>query len=139
MTMEHTRILLIEDNQLLRWWMTRSLRLEGYWVAAPPTVDEGVRLGTEHPFDVLVSDWRLGDDHTGFDVLTAVRQVFPHIASILISAEADSELTERALGAGFNCVVKKPLEISDIVGAIQSCTAVRPAPTGGNETAFDFC
>jgi DNA-binding response OmpR family regulator len=118
---EHLRILLIEDNRLLRWWMTRSLTREGFLVVAPPTVDEGLRLGTEYPFDVLVSDWQLGDGHDGFDVLTTVRQVYPQITSILISAETDPDLAERALCAGFNRVVKKPLEVSEIVGAIQSC------------------
>lgn len=119
--MEHPKILLIEDNRLLRWWMTRSLTREGYLVVAPPTVDEGLRLGTAYPFDILVSDWRLPDGHDGLEVLTAVRQVFPQIASILISAEADSELTERALDAGFDRVMRKPLEVSEIVGAIQAC------------------
>lgn len=119
--MEHLRILLIEDNRLLRWWMARSLIREGFLVVAPPTVEEGLRLGTTYPFDVLVSDWRLTDGHDGLEVLTAVRQSFPGIVSILVSAEADEKLTERALGAGFDRVIHKPLEVSEIVGAIQSC------------------
>jgi len=119
--MERPKILLIEDNRLLRWWMTKSLTQEGFLVVAPPTVDEALRLGTAYPFDVLVSDWRLPDGHDGMEVLTAVRRAFPRIASILISAEADAELTERALDAGFDRVMQKPLEVSEIVGAIQAC------------------
>ena len=118
--MNQPRILLIEDNELLRWWMVKCLTREGFRVVAPPTVDEGLKMGTQNPFDVLVSDWRLPDGHDGLEVLAAVRAVFPDIISILISAEADDELTKRALEAGFDRVIRKPLEVSEIVGAIQA-------------------
>jgi two-component system, OmpR family, response regulator len=120
---EHLRILLVEDNRLLRWWMNLCLSREGFLVVAPPTVDEAICLGAAYPFDVLVSDWRLADGHDGLEILAAVKQASPHIASILISAEADHELTERALGAGFDRVMQKPLEASAIVSAIQACAA----------------
>lgn len=120
---EHLRILLVEDNQLLRWWMTLCLSREGFLVVAPPTVEEAFCLGTSYPFDVLVSDWRLQHGHDGLEILAAVKQASPQIASILISAEADHNLTERALEAGFDRVMQKPLDASDIVSAIQACAA----------------
>jgi DNA-binding NtrC family response regulator len=120
---EHLRVLLVEDNQLLRWWMAMCLSREGFLVVAPPTVEEALCLGAAYPFDVLVSDWRLSDDHDGLEILAAVKQASPRIASILISAEADHDLTERALHAGFDRVMQKPLDSSDIVSAIQACAA----------------
>jgi CheY-like chemotaxis protein len=121
-TMEHATILLIEDNQLLRWCMTKNLTREGFLVVAPDTVEEALSTGTQFPFDVLLIDWRLPDGHTGCEVLAAVRQVFPHTPSILISAEADNELAARAIAAGFDRVLQKPAAISEIVSAIQACT-----------------
>lgn len=118
--MQHPRILVIEDNSLLRWYMIQSLTREGFLVIAPPNVDESLRLATQYPFDVLISDWRLPDGRTGLEVLTVVRQVFPKTPCILISAEADAEFTQKALMAGFNRVIQKPAEISEVVGAIQS-------------------
>ena len=120
---EHLRILIVEDNQLLRWWMTLCLSREGFLVVAPPTVEEAFCLGTAYPFDVLVSDWRLQNGHNGLEILAAVKQASPEIASILISAEADHDLTNRALGAGFDRVMQKPLASIDIVSAIQAFAA----------------
>ena len=117
---EHLRILLVEDNPLLRWWMKLCLTREGFLVVAPPTVEEAFSMGTSCPFDVLVSDWRLADGHDGLEVLAITKQTSPHVASILISAEADENLTERALHAGFDRVMQKPLDSSDIVSAIQA-------------------
>ena len=122
-TNQHLRILLVEDNRLLRWWMTHCLSREGFLVVAPPTIEEALDLASSFPFDVLVSDWRLPDGHNGLEVLAAVKQASPRIASILISAEANRDLTERALGAGFNRVMLKPLDSCDIVSAIHACAA----------------
>ena len=132
--MRHTKILLIEDNRLLRWTMTKSLMQEGFLVIAPPTVEEGLQLGTAYPFDVLVSDWRLPDGHNGLEVLSRVRQAYPQIMSILISAEADAALTDRALDGGFDQVLQKPFEVSEMVGAIHAC-----APSVRRETIRYSC
>lgn len=121
---EHLRILLVEDNRLLRWWMTWCLTREGFLVVAPPTVEEAVDLGANSAFDVLVSDWRLADGHDGLEVLATLKQSSPQIVSILISAEADEKLTERALDAGFDRVMQKPLDSSAFVSAIQSCAGL---------------
>ena len=116
--MKCVRVLLIEDNQLLRWWMTRSLAQEGLEVVAPPTVEQGLRLGTTHPFDILVTDWQLADGHDGFQVLAAVRRSFPNTVSILISAIVDPELRRRGMLAGFDRIIQKPLQVKDITAAI---------------------
>ncbi len=92
-------------------------------MVAPTTVDEAVEVGSSHLFDVLVSDWRLPDGHDGMEILAAARRGSPRIAAILISAEADRDLTTRALGAGFRRVMLKPLEASEIVNAVQVCAA----------------
>jgi len=118
--MKCPRILLIEDNKLLRWSLAKGLTREGFTVVAPPTVEEALRPSVEFPFDVLVSDWRLPDGHNGLEVLTAVLHTLPRVVSILISAEADAQLTTKALEAGFRRVIQKPLRISQIVDAIHA-------------------
>jgi CheY-like chemotaxis protein len=125
--MKRIEILLIEDNQLLRWCMTRSLSQEGLVVVAPSTVEEGLRLGTTFRFDLLITDWQLPDGHDGFQVLAAVRQSFPQTASILISAHVDAALIRRGVVAGFDRIIQKPLEAADITGAIQGRSAVEGA------------
>ncbi len=116
--MHQFSVLLVEDNQLLRWWMTSSLQREGFRVVAPKSVEEAISLAAT-PFDVLVTDWRLAQDHNGLEILTGARKKFPGTLAILISAEAGAELSHRARAGGFDLVIEKPFAVAEIVGAVQ--------------------
>jgi len=119
-------VLLVEDNQLLRWWMASSLEREGWAVLTPKSVDEAIKMAGTHAFDVLITDWRLADDHDGFEVLSQVRAKYPQVVAILISAEADAELAGRAQANGFNVVLRKPFPLAEIVGAVHNLAVNRP-------------
>lgn len=128
--MPRLSVLLVEDNQLLRWWVTSSLAREGCCVMAPPSVDEAMSLAAATPFDVLITDWRLAQGHNGLEVLTRVREKSPETLAILISAEADAELSGRARASGFDLVIEKPFPVAEIVGAVHRLTEhARPEVT----------
>ena len=118
-------ILLVEDNQLLRWWITSSLQREGFRVTAPKSVDEAMSLAASAPYDVLITDWRLAQGHDGLEILARVREKFPGTLAILISAEAGTQLSDRARANGFDLVIEKPFPLEEIVGAIQLVTQHR--------------
>lgn len=113
-------VLLVEDNQLLRWWMSCTLQREGFLVIAPVTVEESMSVAGTTPFDVLITDWRLAEDHNGFEVLSRVREKSPSALAILISAEASNDLPERARALGFDLIIEKPFPVAEIVGAVRS-------------------
>ncbi len=118
--MDEPTVLLVEDHPLLRWWMTSSLQHEGYSVFAPKTLGEAMTLAAVFPFDVLITDWRLAEGHTGGEVLARVREKFPQTLAILISAEASTDLPEHARALGFDVVIEKPFPPAEILGAVQS-------------------
>ena len=118
------RVLLVEDNQLLRWWMTSSLQREGWFVLAPKSVEEALQVAGARRFDVLITDWRLPDGHDGFEVLERVRAVAPEIFAILVSAEADADLAQRGRASGFDVVIRKPFPLAEIVGAVHSLPVI---------------
>jgi DNA-binding response OmpR family regulator len=121
--MQSPRVLLVEDNRLLRWCVCSELHRGGCAVVAPETVDEVMRLDPAQPVNVLVTDCRLADGHDGFEVLATVRQRYPKICAILISAEADPQLAMRARNAGFDVVIEKPCRVAEIVGAVRALTS----------------
>ncbi len=121
------RVLLVEDNRLLRWCVCSELHRGGCAVVAPETVEEVMRLDPAQPVNVLVTDCRLADGHNGFEVLACVRERYPKIGSILISADADPQLATRARAAGFDLVIEKPCRVEEIVGAVRALTGGIPA------------
>lgn len=118
--MRRPTVLLVEDNQLLRWWMANSLQREGWCILAPKSVDEAIKMAGACAFDVLITDWRLTDDRDGFEVLAQVRAKSPRILAILMSAEADAELAGRAQANGFDVVLRKPFPLAEILGVVHS-------------------
>jgi len=120
-------ILLVEDNRLLRWWMTSSLQYEGWKVTAPQSAQEAVEIAGSRPFDVVITDWRLAEGNLGCEILARVRQRFPRTLAILISAEADSEFANQARACGFDLVIEKPFPVAEIVGAVHHLTQGLPA------------
>jgi CheY-like chemotaxis protein len=118
--MKSPSVLLVEDNRLLRWCVCSELHRGGCAVVASETVDEVLRLDPSQPMNVLVTDCRLADGHDGFEVLATVRERYPQICAILISAEADPQLALRARNAGFDVVIEKPCRVSEIVGAVRT-------------------
>lgn len=128
-------VLLVEDNHLLRWWMTSSLQREGCSVFAPKSVDEAMDLAALSAFDVLITDWRLADGRNGLEILNRVRQKHPRTVAVLISAEACTPcalsleprdgpqayetLSDRARAIGFDMVIEKPFPVAEIVGAVR--------------------
>jgi DNA-binding NtrC family response regulator len=121
--MARPRVLLVEDNRLLRWCVCTELDRRGCAVLAAETMDEALRLNFDQPVNVLITDCRLAEGHDGFEVLARVRERHPGIGSILISAEADPQLASKARSAGFNFVIEKPCPVEEIIGAIRALTA----------------
>ncbi len=113
------KILLVEENPLLRWWMQGSLLREGFWVVAPSNPDEATRLAGVFAFDVLICNWRLSDGRDGSEILLAARSVNPEVFAVLISADANSELIEHARLAGFRQVIRKPFPLTAIFSALE--------------------
>ena len=118
--MRRHSVLVVEDNKLLRWCMSCGLDRDGFCVFAPESVEDVLRLAADSPVDVVVTDLRLPGGHDGFEVLAFVREKSPQAVSILISADADPHLSDRAQRAGFNLVIQKPFPVAEIVGAVRS-------------------
>lgn len=116
--MRELLVLLVEDNQLLRWWMVSNLQREGFSVLAPPSVEEAMSMAASTPVHVLITDWRLAHGHKGSEVLTLVRRKSPLALAILISAEAGAELSDHARANGFDIVIQKPFPLAEIVDSV---------------------
>jgi len=97
--MEHTKykVLLIEDNKLDRMAFERFLKDEKllYDYTAAKSISEAKEILKSNQFDIIVSDYSLGDG-TALDILNSVK----HIPIILITGAADEQVAIEAWRAG---------------------------------------
>ncbi|MBS2040702.1 response regulator [bacterium] len=118
------RILLLEDDQDLRFVLAQLLEAEGYQVSVASRGQEAVQLAQQHPFDLVVADIRM-EGLDGLDALAGVRELQPDVRALVVtgySTEADSI---RAIRLGVGDYLKKPFDLGDFLKAVARLAAER--------------
>ena len=110
-------ILLVEDDRGLRELLQEELEAEGYRVTACADAEQGLQqLRAEAP-DLLVSDLRLpGAD--GLSLLPALAQCDMPPAVLIITAFGSVQQAVKALQAGADDFLTKPLEMDHFLLAV---------------------
>jgi len=115
-----TRILLVEDDPHVAETLAELLELEGYRVTvAPDSTTAFVCLRRETP-DVVLCDLTLPGEMDGFGFASACRNDprwrFLHL--LAVSGYDRPEDRRRAVAAGFDGLVGKPVELDELHAAI---------------------
>jgi len=107
-----SKILVIEDDNTMREGMCYSLAKEGHEVDSAEDGKEGLSLGKEKNFDLVITDYRL-KSMNGIEVLEAIKNIDPETDVILITAYGTMELAVEAMNKGASDCVSKPLSLEE--------------------------
>lgn len=109
------RVLVIEDELLIRWSIVETLTGAGYEVLEADSAAEAVRLLTEPtlPIDAVLLDYRLPDSND-LNLLTNIRRLSPTSAVVMMTAFGTPEVTKGALALGVYKVLSKPFDLHDL-------------------------
>lgn len=116
------RILVAEDEAIIRLDLIETLREEGYDVVAEAARgDEALKLIEEHSPDLAILDVKM----PGLDGIEVAREVVANRLSavLILTAFGQRELVERAAEAGAMAYLVKPWQRSDLVPAIEMALA----------------
>lgn len=112
------RILYVEDEPDVAEATAQALGALGARVALAPAPDAAAELLRSAAFDVLVSDLRLADGATGFDVLQRVRQLDGQLPAIALSAYGSDRDLAATSQAGFVQHLVKPVDAQTLASAV---------------------
>jgi len=107
-----SKILVIEDDNTMREGMCYSLAKEGHEVDSAEDGEEGLSLGKEKNFDLVITDYRLKSIN-GIELLEAIKNIDPETDVILITAYGTMELAVEAMNKGASDCVSKPLSLEE--------------------------
>jgi len=107
-------ILIIDDEASLRRTMARILQREGYEVTTAANGEEGLKLVSEQPFDLVYSDIRM-PDMSGLELLRTVHAKFPDLPVILFTAQPDLNSAVEAVRSGATDYLLKPLKPQAVI------------------------
>jgi two-component system response regulator AtoC len=107
-------ILIVEDDKVARELLDEILRREGHEVEPLESGDEAVARAGKSEYDLVISDVRLGDGASGFDVLAAFQQKASETPVILITAFGDVTGAMAAIQKGAYDYVSKPFNVGEL-------------------------
>jgi two-component system response regulator PilR (NtrC family) len=107
------KILVVDDEQSLREFLTILLRKEGYEVAAADSVKAAAAALLGQDFDLVVTDLKLPDG-SGLDVLRAARSGESAAEVVVITAFGTAESAVEAMKQGAYDYLTKPFKVEEI-------------------------
>ena len=120
------RILVVDDEALIRWSLTETLSESGHAVEEAADGAAALRALDEHePFDVVVLDYRLPDSND-LNLLASIRRLAPQAAVVMMTAYGTPEVTSGAIALGAYRVVRKPFEMRDLAALVTQAHDDRP-------------
>lgn len=120
------RVLIVDDEPLIRWSVAETLNDCGYQVAEAGDARgaRGAVRDASREFDVVLLDYRLPDSED-LSLLASIRQASPHAQLILMTAFGTPEVVRNALDLGAFRVVSKPFEMHDLADLVAQAIAAR--------------
>jgi PAS domain S-box-containing protein len=115
------RILVVEDDLDALDLITIDLAEHGAKVRGVGSAAEAIALLKSEPFDLLISDIGMADTD-GYNLIKQVRNNENDIPAIALTAYARAQDRIRAIAAGYNTHVAKPVEIRELVTVVKCLT-----------------
>jgi signal transduction histidine kinase len=125
-TLNGLRLLLVEDDADTRELITFILEQCGAAITSVTSVREALDVLAHSKIDVLLSDIELSDAD-GYELIRQVRLMDTedgrNIPAVALTACATAEDRRRALSAGFQCHLRKPVEPTELTAVLSRLAA----------------
>src|SRR5215468_7282541 len=105
-------VLVVDDEQLIRWSLTERLKQEQYRVVEAATAAEARERHAEG-VDLVRLDYRLPDGD-GISVLKGIKEADPDTLVILLTAHSSVDMAVEAMKQGAYHYANKPFDLDEI-------------------------
>jgi two-component system, NarL family, response regulator DegU len=113
------RLMLVDDHQMLRQGLRRSLEEEGFYVVGEASDgDEAVRLVPAAKPDVILMDVSM-PDMDGIEATRRILQTDPDKRVVMLTMHADKDLIDAAIKAGAVGYLTKDCSTDEVIEAVR--------------------
>lgn len=117
--MSHARVLLVDDDDAVRFSLGNILALHGFEVSSAANVIDALRLIGSHTFDVLLSDLHMPGPGDGLTVVSAMRHSNPKAVTLLLSAFPQMTAAANAILLQTDQILVKPMNVAALLQVIE--------------------
>lgn len=114
------RVLVVDDEQLVRWFLERALKKWGHEVTSVSNTSDALNQISQHEYDVLFTDLRM----PGGDGTVLVKQVRDNpdnklhivVCSAFITADMIKDFNKNGI-----FTLKKPFKLAELENTLKTC------------------
>ncbi|MFW6323657.1 MAG: sigma-54-dependent transcriptional regulator [Desulfovibrionales bacterium] len=108
------QILIVDDDQSLREVLDIALTKQGHRAWPASRIKEGLDLLSQKQIDMALVDLRIGTEN-GIDLLRSIRERWPELPVLMITAYADSATAVEAIKLGARDYISKPFDLDEFI------------------------
>lgn len=116
--MSKPRVLVIDDEEIVRISCRKCLTPEGYEVDVAANGADGLRLTRENPYDLILTDLKM-PDMDGMEFLMTMKEIQPEAKVIMITGYSTVEHAEEARRRGAYNYIEKPFTPDTLITAVK--------------------
>lgn len=114
------RLLFVDDERNMRLSFEAILTEEGYEVDCVESAEKALQLLEKNEYFMVITDARL-EGMSGYELLRIIRERWPQLAVLIITAYATPKLAVEAIKAGAYDYLPKPFEPEEMLHAVRNC------------------
>lgn len=111
-----TRILVADDEESMRWVLSKALKRKGFTVDLADDGRQALALIQENSYDLAILDIKM-PGMSGLDLLDRIREMKSDLLVVIMTAEASMKNAVEAMKRGAYDYITKPFDL-DVIDAI---------------------
>lgn len=116
--MRKTKIMVVDDEHLIRWSLEQNLKKQGYEVCTAGTGEDALRLAREEQPDLVLLDYHLPGIN-GLEVLQRLKELDDDILVIMVTAQGGLETAVNTMRHGAYDYINKPFNLDEMAIVIR--------------------
>lgn len=113
------RVLVVDDDKLMRITISAILKDSGFSVTEASNVTEALKYITSQRFEVLLSDLHMPGAGDGLTVVSAMRHANPAAVTLLLSAFPEMDAAARAILLQPDQIMVKPIDPNLLIETVK--------------------
>jgi two-component system nitrogen regulation response regulator GlnG len=114
--MSLNRIIVADDEESMRWVLSKALKKKGFTVDLAKNGDEAMLMIKSNPYDLAIIDIKM-PGMSGLDLLAKIKEMKSELLVVIMTAEASMKNAIEAMKRGAYDYITKPFDL-DVVDAI---------------------
>ena len=106
-------VLIVDDEEMMRNLLNKILSREGYRISSAEDGQAALETMGQEKIDIVISDMKM-PRMNGFELLKVIKQEYPEVGVIIMTAYGDTYTVKDALLLGADEYITKPFKSYEI-------------------------